>query len=118
MNIRAGDIVSLKLLVTDVADYGTRDNPNLQQVMGKLLPNGDRLGWLVPQEAEFTLAVPAFKVGDEIYIPGPALNRQCKAKGRVIARVTDETDRTLLWVQLEDGNMETIVASTGIERID
>lgn len=69
--IRAGDIVTVRIRVTEVADYGEEG----QQVMGQVLPRGGQVGWLVPQEAKVTLDEQQFRKGDFVWVDDARSNK-------------------------------------------
>ena len=60
-SLRKGDIVTLRALVTRVAPYDDG-----QQIMVKLLPKGEELGWLLQRETGFTPAEQPIAVGDKV----------------------------------------------------
>lgn len=57
--IREGDIVTFKAVVTKVAAFG-KD----QQIMARIKPNGEEIGWCVPHENGFEPHTLTLKVGD------------------------------------------------------
>lgn len=92
--IRAGDIVTVRIRVTEVGDYQSKDHPDAQQILGTMLPNGGNVGWLVPQEAAFTLAEQVIRIGDTIY-----MNEARSRRGKVLATIRNTDDQTAqLWV--------------------
>lgn len=60
--LRKGDTVTFKAVVTDVADW----NNGTQQICAKLLPRGNDLGWCVPGEYDFEAADRKVRVGDKV----------------------------------------------------
>lgn len=113
--IRVGDIVTVRIKVTEVGDYQSKEHPDAQQILGKMLPRGAQVGWLVPQEAAFTLAEQVIRVGDRVY-----MDRARSKIGKVVATIqnTDE-DTAQLWV-LPEGNWkaETITVGPWLRRVD
>lgn len=61
--VRVGDIVVFKAVVTRAADYDEG-----QQIMAKILPKGEEIGWCLPKENEFIISELKIKVGDEVKI--------------------------------------------------
>jgi len=59
--LRAGDTVVFKATVTRVADYDGG-----QQIMAKILPKGEEIGWCLPKENAFYPDQLALKVGDKV----------------------------------------------------
>lgn len=59
--LRKGDIVTFQAVVTDVAKFNDG-----QQIQAKILPNGDQLGWCVPNENAFKPEKLSIKVGDRV----------------------------------------------------
>lgn len=59
--LRNGDIVQLRAVVTAVRPFG-KD----QQVMARLLPSGETVGWLLPHEAAFEVVKQPIAVGDKV----------------------------------------------------
>lgn len=111
--IRAGDIVTVRIQVTEVADYSSKDHPDAQQVMGTMLPRGGQVGWLVPQEAAVTLAEQHFKIDDFIWV-----DQARSKKGKVLGKITAPNGQTHLWVQTEaNGTMETIIVTPETRRL-
>lgn len=102
--VREGDIVTVRVLVTHVADYD-----NGQQIIGKMLPNGESVGWLLPDESQFYLDQHKFQKGDLVWMGG-------QRKGEVVA--LHEVDGTQqLWVRcLGSWKLETIVVNPGTRR--
>lgn len=94
--IREHDIVTVQIQVTGVEDYSEEG----QQVRGRMLPNGENVGWLIPQEAKITLHTARYRVGDTVEWGG-AMN---PTRGTVKAIMTDEKDeqRTALWIKPDD----------------
>lgn len=58
--IRVGDIVTFKAVVTDTAPFG-----NGQQIMARIQPNGEEVGWCLPNENAFEPQTRTLKVGDK-----------------------------------------------------
>jgi len=61
--VRPGDIVLFKAKVTRTADYDGG-----QQIMAKILPNGDEIGWCLPKENAFIISELTLQVGDQVKI--------------------------------------------------
>jgi len=59
--LREGDIVTFTARVTRVADYDED-----QQIMAKILPNGEEIGWCLPKENAFKPHTLVVKVGDTV----------------------------------------------------
>lgn len=59
--LRKGDIVTFKAVVTDVAKFNSG-----QQIMAKVLPNGEALGWCIPTENAFEPAELKLRAGDRV----------------------------------------------------
>ena len=57
--LREGDIVTFRARVTRVADYDED-----QQILAKILPKGQEIGWCVPKENAFTPDELVLRVGD------------------------------------------------------
>lgn len=113
--VRVGDIVTVRIQVTEVSDYQSKDHPDAQQILGKMLPRGGQVGWLVPQEAAFTIAEQWFKVGDIVWI-----DQAQSQKGEVIAyiRQTDE-ETAQLWVKPHgEWKAVTITVEPWLRRVD
>lgn len=60
--LRAGDVVTFKAIVTDVADYGVGE----QQIQARILPRGEHVGWCIPKENAFEPHTLNLKVGDKV----------------------------------------------------
>lgn len=106
-NIRPGDTVTVQIKVTEVAPYDGG-----QQIMGKMLPNGDTVGWLLPKEAAVTLHTTAFRVGDEVWLDFAQSKR-----GKVITMHTVE-DEHFLWVMPHKERTLVTVPAKDARRID
>ena len=65
--LRKGDIVSFKAVVTDVAPFPTKENPNQTQIMANILPNGKHLGWCLPDENAFEVVEQRPRQSDKVY---------------------------------------------------
>lgn len=59
--LRVGDTVVFKATVLRVADYDGG-----QQIMAKILPKGEEIGWCLPKENAFELHETKLKVGDMV----------------------------------------------------
>ena len=113
--IRVGDIVTVRILVTEVSDYRSKGHPDAQQILGTMLPRGDQVGWLVPQRTAFTLAEQVIRIGDTIY-----MNEARSRKGKVLATIRNTDDQTAqLWVMPTGGwKAETITVEPWLKRVD
>lgn len=112
--IRVGDIVTLEMRVTSVASYASKDDPDGQQIQGKILPRGAELGWLVPQEVRFKLKEAKLKVGDSVY-----LDKVQSATGVIISIFHDEgTEINHLWVRRKSDGVMWTTTSVDVTRID
>ena len=110
MKIRAGDIVTVRILVTEVADYASKEDPNGQQVMGRMLPRGGQLGWLVPQESKVTIDELQFRVGDSVELG--------QGQAVVLAIFRRNDGRQDLWVKPDGSDIpQTIALTKEIRRI-
>lgn len=110
--IRSGDIVTVRILVTSVSPYPTKEDPKAQQVQGKMLPRGDYTGWLVPTEADVTLQVETMKVGDQVWI-----DKAQSRKGTVKAITMDQDSPQQLWVK-PDGEWGMItIGAEAVRRV-
>lgn len=75
--LREGDIVTIRARVLRVAPYDDG-----QQIMARLLPNGEQIGWLLQKETAFEPAELMLKVGDTVKFddrPGHAEGWEIKA---------------------------------------
>jgi len=59
--VRPGDIVTFKAVVTRAADYDGG-----QQIMAKILPKGEEIGWCLPKENAFEVHETKLTVGDRV----------------------------------------------------
>lgn len=105
--IRAGDIVTVQILVTEVADYSEEG----QQVMGRMLPRGGQVGWLVPQEAKVTLHTQRINVGDEVWLDDAQSD-----KGTVQA-VSAGCNPNQAWIKSDHSGQMVTLPLDGLRRV-